>query len=337
MKNRAKLLGCIIVVVVVVAAGIFFGIRRFCGNGEERKTYTLKMSTQIADTSTMVSGFKAWAEAVKQRTNGGLIIEVYTAAQLGTDEELIERARDGENVAVLTDGGRMGNYVKDIGIIGMAYIGDNYDELNKIIETAIFKSWDAALVKEGVRILSYNWYDGPRNFYTNKVIKVPTDLNGLRIRTPGAPVWARSIASLGATPVAMPWNASYNAIQKDEIDGVEIQSTSAYPNRIYEVTKFLTKTEHFQLANFIMCGEEWFSTLPSEYQKILMEECTKAGIENAAQILAAAEDFEQLMVKEGMTINHVDKTPFIAASEKAYEELGFRPLRDKIWAEIGKK
>jgi len=311
--------------------------KKEAGAAQPGKTYTLKMSTQLAETSTMVGGFKAWADAVKQRTNGGLIIEVYTAAQLGSDEDVIEQALQGANVAVLTDGGRMANYVKDIGIIGMAYIANDYDELKKITETATFKSWDDALVKEGIRILSYNWYDGPRNFYTNKVVNTPADLNGVRIRTPGSPVWARSVASLGATPIAMPWNESYNALQNKVIDGVEVQSTSSYPNRTYEVTKYLTKTEHFQLANFIMCGEKWFVTLPADYQKILVEECKKASVENAAQILAAAGNFEKLMVENGMTINQVNKAPFVAAAEKAYEELGFKPLRDKIWAEIGKK
>jgi TRAP-type C4-dicarboxylate transport system substrate-binding protein len=334
MKIRTKLLGGFFIIVVI--AGIVFCVLRFFRSGEESETYILKMSTQLAETSTMVNGFKDWAGAVKQRTNGGLIIEINTAAR-DSDEEIIEHALRGENVAVLTDGGRMANYVKDIGIIGMAYIADNYDELKKITETDTFKSWDSALVIEGIRILSYNWYDGPRNFYTNKVINVPADLNGVRIRTPGSPVWSRSVASLGATPVAIPWNASYNALQKDEIDGVEVQSTSSYPNKIYEVTKILTKTEHFQLANFIMCSEKWFSTLPAEYQKILMEECKRAAVENAAQILSSAENFEKLMVDNGMTVNQVNKVPFIAASEKAYEELGFRPLRDKIWAEIGKK
>jgi TRAP-type C4-dicarboxylate transport system substrate-binding protein len=331
MNNRKGVVLCL-VLVMAITAGVFAG-----GNAQVGKTYTLKMSTQLAETSTMVDGFKAWAEAVRQRTDGGLIIEIYTAAQLGSDEDVIEQALQGANVAVLTDGGRMANYVKDIGIVGMAYIADNYDELKRITETATFKSWDADLVKENIRILSYNWYDGPRNFYTNKVINTPADLNGQRIRTPGSPVWARSVASLGATPVAMPWNDSYNALQNRVIDGVEVQSTSSYPNRTYEVTRYLTKTEHFQLANFIMCGEKWFSTLPADYQKILMEECKKASVENAAQILAAADNFERLMVSNGMTVNRVNKAPFVAAAEKAYEELGFKPLRDKIWAEIGKR
>jgi TRAP-type C4-dicarboxylate transport system substrate-binding protein len=302
-----------------------------------QQTYILRMSTQLADSSPMVAGFRAWGEAVNQRTNGRMNIEVYTAAVLGSDEDVIEQALQGVNIAVLTDGGRMANYVKDIGIVGMAYIANDYEELTKITETATFKSLDNDLVKEGIRILSYNWYDGPRNFYTNKIINTPADLNGVRIRTPGAAVWSRSVASLGATPVAMGWNDSFDALENNLIDGVEVQSTSAFPAKMYEVTRFITKTEHFQLANFIMVGEKWFSTLPAEYQQILIEECKKASVENARQILSVAADFERQMVANGMRINQIDKAPFVASANKAYEELDFKDTRDKLWAEIGKK
>ena len=332
MQNR-KIIVIGLILIMVVSTGLFAAGRRADG-----QTFNLKMSTQQADTAPIVAGFRAWSEAVKQRTNGNFVIEVFTVAALGTDEDVIEQALQGANVAVLTDGARMANYVRDIGIVGMPYIANDYDELLRITETATFQSWDALLVREGIRILSYNWYDGPRNFWTNREIRTPADLNGMRIRTPGAPVWARSVASLGATPVAMPWNDAYNAMQTRVIDGVEVQSTSAFPSRTFEVARIMTRTEHFQLANFIMCGERWFSTLPVEIQRILVEECKKASIENARQILAASRDFENRMVaNHGVTINEVNKAPFIAAAERAYDELNFREARDRLWREIGKR
>ena len=323
---------CFLIVLIALFVLVVCGCNR---RGD--RTYSLKMSTQLSETSTMVEGFRAWAEAVKQKTNGRVEIEVFPSAQLGSDEDVIEQALQGVNVAVLTDGGRMANYARDIGIIGMPYIADNYDELRKITESPTFMTMDADLRKAGIRILTYNWYDGPRNFYTNREINVPQDLNGLRIRTPGAPVWVRSITALGATPVAMGWNDAYSAMQNRVIDGVEVQSTSAFPSRMYEVSSFITKTEHFQLANFIMVGERWFSTLPAEYQQILVEECKKAAIENAQKILAQAENFERQMATQGMQINSVNKAPFIAAAERAYDELEFGEIRDKIWSEIGKR
>lgn len=306
------------------------------GCARKDRAIVLKMSTQLNDTSPMVAGFREWGKAVEAKSGGRMKIEVYTSASLGSDEDVIELALLGVNVAVLTDGGRMSNYAKEIGIIGMAYIADDYDELRRITETATFAAWDEKLVKNKMRILSYNWYDGPRNFYTNKVVQTPEDLKGLRIRTPGAPVWARSVASLGATPVAMPWPDSYNALQSKSIDGVEVQSTSGYPARMYEVVTNIAKTEHFQLANFIMVGEKWFATLPDDLKLILKEECKNAAIANAAQILDKAAEYEGKMSENGMKINEVDKDAFRAASEAAYKELGFLELRDQVWSEIGK-
>lgn len=303
------------------------------GDGGE---YSLRMSTQLADNSPMVEGFHAWADAVEERTDGAVTIEVFTSAALGSDEDVIEQAIEGVGVAVLTDGGRMSNYVPDVGIIGMPYIADDYDDVQAITESDTFAAWDEDFAAEGIKILSYNWYDGPRNFYTNKEVNTPADLSGLQIRTPGAPVWSESVAALGATPVAMPWPDSYNAVQSGTIDGVEVQATSAYPSSMWEVTSNMARTEHFQLANFIMVGTAWFDTLPEEYQEILVEESRNAATDNAQLVIETSEEFEQEMIDAGLVINEPDKEPFREAADAAYEKLGFTELRDQIWQEIGK-
>ncbi|MDR1955933.1 MAG: C4-dicarboxylate TRAP transporter substrate-binding protein [Treponema sp.] len=304
----------------------------------EPKTFILKMSTQLNETSPIVQGFKEWAKNVEAKTNGGITIEVYPSAQLGSDEDVIEQAIQGVNVAVLTDGGRMGNYVKEIGIIGMPYIADNYDELVQITQTAIFKEWETKLAAEnGIRVLAFNWYDGPRHFLTNTPVTTPADLKGLRIRTPGAPVWAKSVEAMGATPIAMGWNDSYNAIQSKSIDGAEAQHTATFGARLYEVVKYIDKTSHFQLANGIIVGEKWFSKLPAEYQSILVDTCQAAASENARLVEQVADDYENQMVEKGMVVIAADREAFKAAAEAAYTALGFSSLRDQLYAELGKK
>ncbi|MDR2398582.1 MAG: C4-dicarboxylate TRAP transporter substrate-binding protein [Spirochaetaceae bacterium] len=301
------------------------------------KTFTLKMSTQLNETSPIVEGFKVWAKNVEAKTNGGLVIQVYPSAQLGNDEDVIEQAIQGVNVAVLTDGGRMGNYVKEIGIIGMPYIADTYDELAGITQTKIFASWEEQLASEnGIRVLAFNWYDGPRHFLTNTPVTSPEDLKGQRIRTPGAPVWAKSVEAMGATPIAMGWNDSYNAIQSKSIDGAEAQHTASYGARLYEVVKYINKTAHFQLANGIIVGEKWFAKLPAEYQEILVSECRAAAAENARLVEQVADDYENQMIDKGMVVVMPDREAFKATAEAAYTALEFTALRDQIYAELGK-
>ena len=160
-----------------------------CGEGSGGSGIELRMSTQQTEGAPIVGGFEAWGEAVSSRTDGEVTIDIFPSAQLGSDEDVIEQALNGVNVAVLTDGAAMGNYVKELGITNMPYITDDYDDVVALVGTDSFQELDAQLREQGIRILAYNWYDGPRNFYTNKDIATPADLNGQRIRTAGAPVW----------------------------------------------------------------------------------------------------------------------------------------------------
>lgn len=302
------------------------------------KVYSLKMSTQLNETHPMVDGFKELGKRVAEKTNQKLIIEVFTSAQLGSDEDVIEQAIQGVNVAVLTDGGRMANYVQEMGIIGAPYFANNYDDVLKVTQSDIFKKWEKKLADEnGIRVLSFNWYDGARHFLTNKPVKKPKDLNGVRIRTPGAPVWSKSVKAMGATPVAMPWTEVYPAMQQKAIDGAEGQHTASYTSRLYEVIKYIDKTAHFQLINGIIVGERWFKTIPEEYQKILLEETKAVAADNARLIEKLSDEYEKKMVEAGMEVVEVDIEAFKAAADKAYEVLGFKELREEIYAQIGKK
>lgn len=310
-----------------------------CGDkgAKEDRVYNLKMSTQMGDTHPMVAGFKELAHRLDEKTNGRLKMEIYTSAQLGADEDVIEQAIQGVNVAVLTDGGRMGNYVKNIGIIGAPYFVDNYEEALKVTESESFKEWEKELSEvDGIRVLSFNWYDGARHFLTNKPIKTPSDLEGVRVRTPGAPVWTESIKAMGGTPIAMPWTETYTAIQQKAIDGAESQHTASYSSRMYEVLKYVNKTAHFQLINGIIVGEKWFDTLPEDLQAILLEETKEVAQENALLISQISEEYETKMKEEGMEIVEVDIEAFKAAADNAYEVLGFKELRAELYEEIGK-
>lgn len=306
-----------------------------CGEGSG-SGIELRMSTQQADSAPIVGGFEAWGEAVSSRTDGEVSIDIFPSAQLGSDEDVIEQALNGVNVAVLTDGAAMGNYVKEMGITNMPYITDDYDDVVALVGTDAFQELDAQLREQGIRILAYNWYDGPRNFYTNKDIVTPADLEGQRIRTAGAPVWQEGVASLGATPIAMPWGEAYNALQSGALDGVEVQSGSAYPASLWEVTSTMTRTSHIQLANFILVGETWASTVPEDVLQIIAEECVTAATDNAQEVVASTEEFDSLMEEEGLIINEVDIEPFREASQVAYEKLDFVDFRDAVWSEMGK-
>lgn len=298
-------------------------------------SYELRISTTQTETSMIYAGLQAAADEINTKTNGNVKVTIYPSSQLGGEEDMIDQAIAGIGIAVLSDAGRMSNYVNDIGIFNMAYFVDDYDAGLKVINTATFRKWTDELVNQGIRVLCFNYYDGARSFMQNKEVKTPADLKGVVTRTPGAAPYNASIKAMGATPYNIAWSEVYNAIQTKMIDACEVQYTSAVSTHIYEVCKYVAKTEHINLFNCLICGEAWFSKLPDDYKAIILEACYNNAISNARQIEAAQADLEKVLTDNGMTITYVDKEEFKKAAASAYDELGWTELRKAIYEEAG--
>lgn len=301
------------------------------------KVYELKISTSQTEQALITRNYQKLADALNEKSNGRLKVTVFPSGQLGTDEDVLEQAIQGANVAVNTDASRMGQYVKDFSILMMGYFADNYDECYKVTQTDTFKEWTDTLSNDhGIKILSFTFYDGPRHFMTNKPINTPEDLKSLRIRTIGQEVCTETIQAMGATPISMSWGEVYNGIQSKALEGCEAQNTSTYPSRLYEVCKYQSKTGHFQLMQGLICGQGWFESLPADLQTLLVETSVEIGQETAADVMSEAEEAEKAMVEAGMTVVEPDVTPFKDAVDPVYEKLGYAELREKLYKEIGK-
>lgn len=302
---------------------------------DDGKVYELKLSTTQTDTSMIYGGMQAAADKIKEDTDGHVLVTIYPSSQLGAEEDMIDQALQGMGIAVLTDAGRLSSYVNDIGILNMAYFVDNYEDGMKVMETDTFKGWDSELHTQGLHPLCYNYYDGARSFMGHKEFKTPADLSGVVIRTPGAAPYSKSIEALGATPYNIAWSEVYNGIQTKSIDGCEVQYTSAVSSKLYEVCENISKTEHINLFNFVVCGQKWFDELPQEYQEIVEKDFQSCAYQNAQDVIAAQADLEKTLTENGMTVTEVDKDAFKEAAKKAYDELGWTELRESIYKEAG--
>jgi tripartite ATP-independent transporter DctP family solute receptor len=276
---------------------------------------------------------------VNERTKGGMDVQVFHSAQLGVEEDIIEQLRQGANVGQNTDSARLGNYVPEIAIMNGPYFVDNYQDVFKLGALPSIKSWKLRLENNyGIKILSFNWVQGFRHMITNKPIRRPEDLKGLRIRTPGAPIWQESIRSIGATPVAMAFGEIYAAMQQKVIDGLDNVYNATYAGRLYEVAKYVSETKHILLINFEIVGAKFFNSLPADYQKILVEENEKAAIETSKLVMDKySAESKQKLIDKGMTIvTDLDMNAFKKAGEKAYEVLKITDARKQVYKELGK-
>ena len=307
----------------------------------EQKKYVLKFNHVLTPQDPYHGAFLKWAEAVKERTNGGLTIEVFPSAQLGVEEDILEQIRQGANVGQNTDAARLGMYVPDMAAMNAPYFVETLEEVQKLNTLPTVQAWKAELERtQGFKVLSFFWVQGFRQMITSKPINKPADLAGLRIRTPPAPIWQESIRAIGATPVAMNYGDMYSGLQTKAIDGLELSFTATATGNFHEVTKYVNETKHILLINFEVISSKWFNSLPVEYQKILEEECNKAGFEVSRQYLEEIDPKNlELLKSKGMVYvpaSDIDMKAFKAAGEAAYVKLNLQAARDQIYKELGK-
>lgn len=303
------------------------------GGTAQAAEYTLSVNTALSQTDPLYGGLKTFKADVEKRTNGKLEVRLFSGSQLGKDEDVLEQARAGAGVAVVVDGGRLAVYTKEFGILGAPYLASGYSGVRKVVTSPMFEDWVGKLRKAaGLQVLSFNWWQGERHLLTNKPIKVPADLAGIRMRTPGAPVWMETIRAMGATPTPMGWSEVYTALQQKVIDAAEAQDPATYGSRLYEVVKYITKTGHINLITGIVTSAAWFDKLPKDFQTILREESLKAGDEASHATEASLLEYEKMMKAKGVEIDEINVAPFRKATEVVYDKLGYTDLRKKIEA-----
>ena len=330
--------------IIVIGLVLTMGLVAACssndqgGSGVDETTYVLKVGYVQNEQDFLTQGLYQMAERVKERTDGRLIIEVYHSSQLGDTGDVMEQAKAGADVGALTDAGRLAQYVPQMGILDAPYLFDTYEEGLKIVTSDLWKGWEEELAaKSGFRVLTFNWYQGARHFLTNKPVRTPDDLRGLRIRTTGSPVWQATVEAMGASPTALAWGEVYSGLQQGVIDGAEAQHPGTYGMRLYENIDYITKTGHFQLVTGLVVGENWFQTLPEEFQQILYEESYEAGKWASYKVIENLDKLEELMEAEGVTIDEIDLTPFKEAADVVYDQFpGFRELQAEFNAVLGR-
>lgn len=303
----------------------------FTAQGALAADYTLNINSALATSDPLYKGLEAFQENIAEASDGRLEIVLYPNSQLGPDEDVLEQARAGAPVAVVVDGGRLAVFQNEFGVLGAPFLASGYEGIRNVVTSDMFEGWVQDLREaSGHQVLSFNWWQGERHLLTNREINTPADLSGIRMRTPGAPVWMSTISAMGATPTPLPWGEVYSALSANVIDGAEAQLPAVVGANLQEVVSHVTKTGHINLITGIVTSAAWFDTLPEDLQTILRDEALKAGDIASQGTQDSLEQIEKDLIAAGVSVHEIDVTPFREATAGVYDELGYGELRDVL-------
>lgn len=281
----------------------------------------LKMGHFANDTHAGNDAAIMFAEAVEKRTNGLVTVSIYPNNQLGAPPEVLEQNILGAIDMSLPTQGQLAKYSKKFGCVMLPFAFDSYDTAYKTLDGP-FMDWASPdLEKQGLVFLS-NWEWGFRNL-TNSVrpINTPSDVEGLKIRTPPELSNQSAMEALGAIVQTIAWPELPMALKQGVVDGQENPVSVIHAFKIYETQKFMTMTGHTYNSMVHVISKKTWDKLTTEQQNIIREESIKAG-NYMRQTLQDAEAGQMKELEElGMKIISPDLTPFKALMGPAYARM----------------
>src|SRR6185503_634151 len=212
-----------------------------------------------------ISGNK-FAQEVNQALKGRVEVKVFHSSQLGSDEAMIKGIRVGAPEMQIPST-VMSTVDQRYGVFEMPYLVISRAHMKKVTENKeVQKSRVEGLPARGVRVLGV-WENGYRHITNNRrPIKVPGDLNDIKLRVPGG-VWrVKMFKAYGANPSPMPFSEVYSALQSGVMDGQENPFSQIYSAKFHEVQKYLSLTGHVYTPAFLIVSEAFWKKLPKDVQ-----------------------------------------------------------------------
>jgi tripartite ATP-independent transporter DctP family solute receptor len=264
-------------------------------------------------------GILEFQKALEKKSGGTLKIKIFPDAQLGSEREVLELLQIGSVAATKVSAATLSNFVPEYNILGIPYLFRDKKHQFDVLEGPIGKSILEKGSKFWLRGLCY--YDaGSRSFYTSeKAIRTPDDLKGLKIRVMNNQMAINMVNSMGGSATPLAYGELYTAIQQGVVDGAENNPPSFVSSNHYEISKYYTLDQHSSVPDVLLIGTKFWEKL-SEEEKIWVQEA--ADESSQAQKVFWNESVEESMkvaLEAGVEIIIPEKSLFAGKSKSVVE------------------
>ncbi|MBI2116397.1 MAG: TRAP transporter substrate-binding protein [candidate division NC10 bacterium] len=258
-------------------------------------------------------GHQYFARKLAERTNGRVQVQVFPAAQLGSEVAMIEGLRLGSIDIIVAHVANTATVVPELALFSVSYLFKDRDHFERVVNNPKFQERVSQVVEGknlGIKVLAL-YSAGVRNVYERKApVRTPEDLKGMKLRVMNNPVEAKIWKAFGAIPTPMNFGEVYSSLQAGVIDGAENSPSVVESNKHYEAAPYLIMTEHQRSLSLLMINEKRLKGLPPDIQKIVLETAREAAeFERKRDAELNAEAIERMKAK-GAKVIEPDRAKF---------------------------
>lgn len=338
--------------VCMAVLGVLVGSLAWAGGAAEdpdgaMQPVTLRYAHMNTEASIMGLQTTAFAEAVKDVTDGRVTVEVYPHSQLGSNQAQLEMTVSGAVAFHHTPWGQLSSLIPDFAVFNIPYLTRSVEDMARLTDintSPVMQRLNERLIAEqGLRIIAVAALGNERMLTTRDIpYSEPADLAGELIRAIPIPVFITAVKGLGGIPTPIDFADLPTALATGTVQGQENPPETIRNAQMYETQNYLALTAHIQGSVPILVNEEAWLSFTEEEQEDIRRVAQEVAAEHNQMTIDNAADTLQYLRDQGMTIIGPDeglRLDLIIENTERYvrEEFGeeFGDLLDEVKDYLG--
>jgi TRAP-type transport system periplasmic protein len=252
-------------------------------------------------------------EEVEANSDGRIEVRIYPSEQLGNEMDVINSIQLGTADMTIT-GESLQNWAPKAAMMAVPYAFRDAEHLHAAVNGEVGAEIESQ-VTERANLVPLAWFErGPRELTSNRPIRHPDDLDGIRLRVPNVPLFVDTWEALGARPTPMAFSEVFTALQQNTIQAQENPLSLIESASFYEVQDYVNLTGHVRSWIYVVIGQNQLNGMPEELQQVIFDAAAVMQEYQAELFEEDQQRLEQALSERGMEFVEVDIEAF---AEKA--------------------
>ena len=289
----------------------------------------IKFSHVVAEHTPKGQGALLFKKLAEERLAGKVKVEVYPNSSLFGDGKEMEALLLGDVQIIAPSLAKFEHYAKPIQIFDLPFLFDNIQAVDRFQNSDAGKSLLTSMEGKGITGLGY-WHNGMKQLSANKPLYEPKDARGLKFRVQASQVLEEQFKAVRANPRKMSFAEVYQGLQTGVVNGAENPYSNIYSQKMHEVQKYITETNHGVLDYMVITNTKFWSGLPDDVRSELGKIMAEVSVEVNKQS-------EALNQGDKQRILDAKTTEIIALNDeqRAKWRDAMKPVWKKFEADIG--
>ena len=312
------------------------------GPASAQAPIVIKFSHVVAADTPKGKATEKFKELAEKYTAGKVKVEVYPNSTLYKDKEELEALQLGAVQMLAPSNSKFGPIgVREFEVFDLPYILPDLATLRKVTDGPLGAKLLKLLEPKGMTGLAY-WDNGFKQMTANKRLIAPADYKGVKFRIQSSKVLEAQFRALGAIPQVMAFGEVYQALQTGVVDGQENTTSNIYTQKMHEVQKYLTTTNHGYIGYVVVVNKKFWDSLPADIRaqcEQAMKEATAFGNgQSAKENDEALDQIKKAGKTEILALTPDQDAAMRKAMDPVYKDVASRvgqPLIDEFIKETG--